>query len=136
MISLDKFNRDLAPHYQRTRLPLRINHVEQTAQVVKVAREVTDLGSASKAVVIGLSRGEFLVLNLTLVHPELVSGVAVLAGDLSGFDYASDPQEDALLEEGASSLKTGYLHHVANLSARALGRWSVARRRSSSVAGG
>ena len=79
------------------------------------------LGSETKVIIVGLSIGASLALGYSLEHAEYVSGLALLAGGLRGFEYNNDAQEDALFDHAESLAQIGDVHGVANLMVRIWG---------------
>jgi 3-oxoadipate enol-lactonase len=58
------------------------------------ALDVLDHLGVERAVVVGCSRGGTLALDLALEHPERVTGLAVIAPGLAGFDYPALTAEE------------------------------------------
>ena len=90
--------------------------VEQTERLRQAV-----LGPGANVILIGLSIGASLALAYTLAHPEYVSGLALIAGGLRGFEYNNDPREDALFDKAESLAQVGDVHGVANLMVRIWG---------------
>ncbi|MCJ1250601.1 hypothetical protein MMC30_007829 [Trapelia coarctata] len=74
-----------------------VKHYQHTAQVVRnlLYKEQT----SNKVIVIGLSRGGAIAVDFAIAFPDLVCGLAVVAGGLSGFDSRNLPKEDELFAQ-------------------------------------
>lgn len=79
------------------------------------------LPAQSKVILIGLSMGGGLALDFALVHPELVVGLAVVAGNVSGFEHPNTPEENVLFEQKAILTHAGDIEALAKLNVRIWG---------------
>ena len=79
------------------------------------------LPPSSNIIAIGLSIGGAVVLNYTIQRLESVSGVAVLAGGIRGFEYDNPPEEEALFSKAESLIKDGDVQGAANMMVRIWG---------------
>ncbi|PPF65216.1 alpha/beta hydrolase [Rathayibacter tritici] len=92
----------LVPNLARERLVIRYDvrgaGGTSTADVEfdprRDALDLLDHLGVERAVVIGCSRGGTLALDLTLEHPERVSGLVAIAPGLAGFDYPALTTEE------------------------------------------
>lgn len=82
-------------------------------------REVLPLEST--VVTIGLSIGGSLALGYAVQRSDSVSGMAILAGGVLGFEYPNTPQEDALFEKADALIADGDVQGAANLQVRIWG---------------
>ncbi|SMH49738.1 Pimeloyl-ACP methyl ester carboxylesterase [Rathayibacter oskolensis] len=71
-----------------------------------------------RASVIGCSRGGSLVLDLTIAHPDRVSGLVTICPGVDGFPYADlTEEEDRRFDEIDTVLKSGDHERVARMEA-------------------
>ena len=102
----------------------KVKHYEHAASIAKnlislnTALAGTPDAFSDRVVVIGLSRGGSIALELAVAYPELVSGVVVVAGGLMGIDSPNKPEEDALLEQYLKSMKAGEVEKAALIFTR------------------
>ncbi|WKK72935.1 alpha/beta fold hydrolase [Rathayibacter oskolensis] len=82
------------------------------------ALAVLDHLGVERATVIGCSRGGSLALDLTIAHPDRVSGLVAIAPGVDGFPYP-DPteEEDRRFDEIDRVLRTGDHERVARMEA-------------------
>ena len=95
-----------------------VDAIENAQSVVDAALpgDVSDVDSLHpKVVPIGCSKGGMLAVDFALAHPQLVAGVAAIAGALGGFDHPSDPEEEA---HEAAMLQAGDVQAAARASVR------------------
>ena len=90
-----------------------IEHIDRLRQEV--------LPSGSTVIPIGLSIGGSLALGYTVQRPESVSGFAMIAGGLRGFEHANTPAEEGLFEIADSLIANGDVQGAANLQVRIWG---------------
>ena len=99
----------------------KVKHYDHAASIAKnlFSLNTTRGGNSnafrSKVVAIGLSRGGGIAIELTVVHPELVSGLVVAAGALTGVNAPNTPEEDALLGQWFKSMKDGEIEKAATI---------------------
>ncbi|MCJ1291132.1 hypothetical protein MMC34_002675 [Xylographa carneopallida] len=74
----------------------KVEHYKHTAVIVRHARTLRPISSGrhhDKVVVIGLSMGAATSIDFTIAFPDLVCGLVVIAGWLSGFDCSDTLEE-------------------------------------------
>ena len=64
------------------------------------------------------SPGTLLAIELTVAYPDLVCGLVVVAGGVTGIDPPNTPEEDALLGLWVNSMKDGDIEKAATTLAR------------------
>ena len=87
---------------QNTRRPIK--HYEHVATVVKHLQALDlDQGKHNrtfqKVIVVGLSRGGSIAIDFVLAYPDLVAGLVVIAGGLTGFEEPNTAAEEALFTQ-------------------------------------
>jgi len=105
-----------------------VRHYEHAAQIIQHWRQLPPYSDipftgvhGNKVVVIGLSRGGATAVDLVLSHPDLVCGIAVIAGGLSGFHAQNLPEEDKIFAQEESLLKAKEAESLAQLTVRIWG---------------
>lgn len=99
----------------------KVKHHEHAASIARnlIAMNTTLEGisdaASSKFVVIGLSRGGGIAIELTVAHPELVCGLVVVAGGLTGIDVPNTAPEEALLGKWFESMQAGQTETAATI---------------------
>lgn len=76
---------------------------------------------SNKVIVIGLSRGGALAVDFALGYPDLVCGLAVVTGGVSGFVARNLPEEDEVLAREESLLDARYSDGLARLRVKIWG---------------
>ena len=84
-----------------------VNAVKHARLVISQALPDID-SSIAKVIPIGCSKGGCLAVDLTITHPDLVAGVAVVAGFISGFDGNPPlPGEKVLIDREEACVAAG-----------------------------
>jgi len=102
----------------------KVKHHEHAASIARnliamnTTPEGTSVASSSKFVVIGLSRGGGIAIELTVAHPELVCGLVVVAGNLTGIDAPNTAEEKALIGQWYTSMQVGEIEKAATIFTR------------------
>ena len=73
------------------------------------------LPETSSIIPIGLSMGGSLAIGYTVTRPESVSGLAVVAGGLRGFQFPNTKEEEALFEKVNALIECHDVQGAANL---------------------
>ena len=102
----------------------KVKHHEHAASIARnlIAMNTTLEGTpdvfSSEFVVVGLSRGGGIAIELTVAHPELVRGLVLVAGGLTGIDAPNTAKEDALLRDWFQSMQGGEIEKAATIFTR------------------
>jgi len=110
--------------YLKTDPRPKVKHHEHAASIARnliamnTTPEGTSVASSSKFVVIGLSRGGGIAIELTVAHPELVCGLVVVAGNLTGIDAPNTAEEKALIGQWYTSMQVGEIEKAATIFTR------------------
>ena len=113
-----------AAEYLRSDPRPKVKHYEHAANVARnfVSRNTALQGnsdaSSHKFVAIGLSRGGGIAIELTVAYPDLVCGLVVVAGGVTGIEPPNKPEEDAPLGQWFKSMKDGDIERAATTLAR------------------
>lgn len=97
----------------------KVRHYEHAASVAKALTANNGTSSQNlearegQFVAIGLSRGAGIAIELAAAYPNLVCGLVVVAGALTGIDPPNQPEEDAQLGEWFKSMKAGDVEKAA-----------------------
>jgi 3-oxoadipate enol-lactonase len=120
--------------YLKTDPRPKVKHHEHAASIARnliamnTTPEGTSVAFSSKFVVIGLSRGGGIAIELTVAHPELVCGLVVVAGNLTGIEAPNTAEEKALIGQWYNSMQVGEIEKAATIFYALLGRRSVSKR--------
>ena len=77
----------------------KVKHYQHTAEIVRHARTLRPTLSDKdhqKVVAVGLSMGAATSIDFAIAFPDLVCGLVVIAGWLTGFDSPNTPKEEEL----------------------------------------
>lgn len=96
-----------------------VRHYQHSAQVVRYW-QAKEKGS-NRVVVIGLSHGGAIAVDFALAYPDLVCGLVLVAGGLSGFGARNVPEEDELFAQEEALSKARDLDGLARLRVRIWG---------------
>ncbi|MCJ1436499.1 hypothetical protein MMC27_005878 [Xylographa pallens] len=102
----------------------KLEHYRHTAEVVRHAQTLRPTPSDAdpeKVVVIGLSMGAATSIDFALAFPDLVCGLVVIAGGLSGFDHPNTPEEEDMFAREAILTESKDAEGLANLWVRLWG---------------
>ncbi|MCJ1472402.1 hypothetical protein MMC13_001050 [Lambiella insularis] len=102
----------------------RVRHYEHTAQIVRHVQQsmsVATINGRPKLVVIGLSRGGGVAIDFAIAYPDLICGLAVVAGGLSGFEYPENPEEAEIFGQEVTLMQSGDTNGLARLNVRIWG---------------
>ncbi|MCJ1378585.1 hypothetical protein MMC17_001684 [Xylographa soralifera] len=96
----------------------KLKHYQHTAQIVRHAHTLRpapgDRGH-EKVVVVGLSMGAATSIDFAIAFPDLVCGLVVIAGGLSGFDYPNTPGEEEIFSQEAILMESKDVEGLADL---------------------
>jgi len=103
---------------QEPRPPIQHHdHVARILHQVKGYLSQQHNGWNGKIVIIGLSRGGAQTVDVGLAYPDLVQGLVVVAGGLSGFDYKEDPREVQVLAQESKLQQARDIEGLAKFNA-------------------
>lgn len=110
--------------YLKTDPRPKVKHHEHAASIartlvaINTALKGTSDAFSSRFVVIGLSRGGGIAIELTVAHPELVCGLIVVAGNLTGIDASNTAEEMAILRQWYQSMQAGEIEKATTTFTR------------------
>lgn len=102
----------------------KVKHHEHAASIARnlVAETITTGGSSNplsrKYVAIGLSRGGGIATELTVAYPDLICGLVIAAGAVTGIDAPNKPEEDALLGQWFMCMQNKEIEQAATIFTR------------------
>ncbi|MCJ1399853.1 hypothetical protein MMC11_003056 [Xylographa trunciseda] len=97
----------------------KLKHFQHAAEIVQHAQTLRFAHSGrkhEKVVAVGLSMGAATCIDFAIAFPDLVCGLAVIAGGLSGSDYPNTPEEEELFSREASLMESQDVEGLANLT--------------------
>ena len=108
---------------QTPRQPIR--HYEHVAKVVRRLQAPPDQGDIDynlrKVIVVGLSRGGCIAIDFVLAYPDLVAGLVVVAGGITGFGEPNTTAEDTLFAQESTLLAAKDIQGLVDLNVRIWG---------------
>ncbi|MCJ1237505.1 hypothetical protein MMC14_005491 [Varicellaria rhodocarpa] len=109
---------------QSPRLPIK--HYDHLAKVVKhLQTPALDKGEINndfrKVIVVGLSRGGCIAIDFTLAYPNLVAGLVIIAGGVTGYEVANTAAEEAIFAQESIFQASKDSQGLANLNVRLWG---------------